>query len=226
MFDNGADKQEINNSNTYFLTPGNIGNFDLKPVIDKEAGTITFLFPFKIAEDTSGKIEFSLPESPESPPVGRVLSKFPITGMPIVTPDKDVHVYLIRGVEEWGEDPNKAAGARMYKYYEEYDVTIVLWFFDEGKIAKRWNFNPLLPMQDFDKMVGRGTNWEKLPVVDALTEVMTTTEPNQPVALNVMAFRGKIVGSDAEIVGDDFLLKPAFFTTDSDGTEKTLAIKK
>ncbi|MEK7533927.1 MAG: hypothetical protein AAB600_01180 [Patescibacteria group bacterium] len=224
--DNGVEKIVIGNYNIHFVDLEQAKQLNLEPVIDKKAGAIRFLFPFKIADSISGRIDLT-PLPIESPPVGQALFEFSEENVSILAPAK-AHVYLIRGrgVEEWGEDPNKAAQVRMYKYYEEDNTTVVWWFFDEKVTTERYALNPLLLMQDFNKEVGRGTNWEKLPVVDALTEVATTTERNQPVRLNVMAYRGKIVGPNAEVAGDDFLLKPQFFTTDSDGTEKILVIKK
>jgi len=230
-FDNGAKKTAIGPNKMYFIDLNNIDQFSLKSVINKEEQTIRFPFPFKMPANTTGTIERidladtdpNAQDPTQRPPIAPVDFKFKNV-VSVMAPERS-HMYLIKGIQDWGQDPNLAGQVRFYKYYEEADVTVVWWIFDNNP-TKLGSFKNLLPMQDFKKETLRGTNWQDLPMVDALTEVMTTTEPNQPVQLNVMAYKGKIVGPEAEIAGNDFLLKPQFSTVSPNGTEKLLAFKK
>lgn len=228
-FDNSAEKIAINQNNVQFVTLEQIQQQDLEPVINKETQTIEFLLPFKMPENTTGTIErIDLkrlnPNAPENlPPIVPIDFKFNNI-VKIIAPEKS-HMYLIRGNPEFDQDPNFPAQVRFYKYYPEQDTTVVWWFFDNNP-TKQGHFITSLPMQDFDKFVLRGTNYEKLPIVDALTEVMTTSEINQPVHLDVMAYRGKVVGPEAEIAGDDFLLEPKFQTTATGGQMAVIAFTK
>ncbi|OGH13133.1 MAG: hypothetical protein A2687_00910 [Candidatus Levybacteria bacterium RIFCSPHIGHO2_01_FULL_38_26] len=229
-FDNGAKKTTIGPNNMYYIDSDNMGQFNLESVINKEKQTISFPLPFKMPDNTTGTIERidladtdpNAQDPTQRPPVALIDFKF--DNIVTTIAPEDSHIYLVRGIQDWGQDPDLAGQVRFYKYYEEENTTVVWWFVDNNP-TQIGTFNNLLPMQSFEKEKLRGTNYEKLPAVDALTEVMTA-EPNQPIRLAVMAYNGRVVGPEAEVASDDFLLKPYFSTDSSNGTEKLLAFKK
>lgn len=225
VFDNTAKSTSFGEKNTHFISQEQARELNLdRVVINKDEGTIEHILPFKMSKGTTGTIE-RIDLRPQINPNVRDLSKLPQPPIEpinlkfdkivtIVAPE-NAYVYLIKGNPEWGENPNFAGRVRIYKYYKEADITVVWNFSDGGITTKRYPFNPLLSMKDFDKEIGRGTNYEKLPVVDALTEVATTSEPNQPITLVIMTYRGAVVGPEAEIAGYDFLLKSKFKTDEN-----------
>jgi len=231
VFDNTTKNTSLGEKNTHFISQEQAKEFNLgQVVINEEEQTIEHILPFKMPKGTTGTIErvYLKDQNPDFvdpkklPPIEPIDSKFDDI-VTIITPE-NAHVYLIRGNPEWGENPNFASQVRIYKYYKEANITVVWWFSDGGITTKRYPFNPLLPMQDFNKETLTGTNYEKLPVEDALTEVATTSEPNQPIRLDVMAYRGKVASPEAEIAGHDFLLKSKF-KTDETGKATVIALE-
>ena len=228
-YEDNAEIKVIPPENIYFVNLEQVKQLDLEPIINKEAETIKFILPFKVPGGTTVEID-TTPFPKESPdgerisPAGRAVIKFSSADVPIIAP-ADSNVYIIRGMKEFGEDPNFAYQIRIYQYFEKDNTTICWWFFSESTTKKGY-FRSLLPVQDFDIELLRGTNWEKLPRVDALTELATPTEVNQPIQLDVLAYTGKVVGFLASLNRDNFLLKPQFLTGSPNETGLLLAIEK
>ena len=234
-FDNKADKGVIGDNNIVKASLSEIQQQSPEPLVEKD-NLASFLFPFQLPESarvTYGKTLSAYEEAliATLPPEARAeATKKGITDTVNFTLPKDTLIYtsvnghiLAASSKKTLENPNFADWARLFYYDETKDRTYVLSFGSTDPNA----FDSLVPTQGNEPTVWRGTSWEQLPTIKQGTPILKTTKENQLVSINVRAYKGKIVGPQADIVDKtSYATTPQFLTTATPEGQKLLVLAK
>ncbi len=146
----------------------------------------------------------------------------------IIIAPVDGHILITKSQQNSNEDPNRAQFARFFFYQPETDITYALWFSDLDASPISAPFYSFNLVQDDTPDLWRGTSWENLPVIQQGMPMLRTTKDGQRVELNIKAYKGKVVGPQAEIIYKTASpITPDFLTvTDpASGKQKLVALE-
>lgn len=231
-FDNKADKGVIGDSNIQFISQEEAKKSNLQPVGTDTS--LTFLFPFQLPEGTKVTYEKSLSERLPTQAIQTEAAQKGIKDHIDLVLPKDAsmrapvsgHVLAVNSQKN-PENQNFSEWARVFYYDEGKDMTYVFWVFAFDESSGNNPFHSFVPTQENIPSAWTGRNWEKLPKIQQGEPILKTNKADQQIRLNIKAYKGKVVGPQAEVVDKTLtLVTPQFLTTTASGEQKLLVLTK
>lgn len=227
IFDNNAQSGKIGDNNTVNLPLSEIQSQFPQQLVEKD-NTLTMLFPIKTPPNASVSFEKSLSEFLPTEELQQEAKKNNIRNNEEFILPKDAvfiapakgHIVIMRGRQEFGEDPNTVTGAAFVLYDQGKDTTYVVKTYRREKAT---NFEPLIPLQSPENW--SGTDWKKFPQVEQGQGIFRNTKDNQPLGISVEAYKGQSIGGGAATITKTLrLLTPQFFTKNEQGQSKLVVL--